>query len=190
MGENQHSGIGGDVLKAVPAGVATAIGNSSLDLPAGAIKTKGGEVLLRTKGQAYVQKDFEDIVLLTHEDGTRLTVGDLATVQDGFEETPLKVTWNKNPCVLIVVSRVGAQNALVLAEIVKGYMDETEGRLPAGVELSYWNDRSKIVRGRLKTLTDSAWLGLILVFLVLIFLRVSHRTTSPTLLFSGNSAVW
>lgn len=154
--------------------VARAISNSSMDLPAGNIKTSAGEVLLRTKGQAYVGKDFEDIVLITRGDGTRITVGDIAVVHDGFEEEPLIATFNDKPCVLINVSRVGDQNAIELAEVVKGYMAAASEKLPEGIELSFWNDRSKIVRGRLDVLFKSAWQGTILVIVVLsLFLRPS-----------------
>ena len=51
--------------------VARAVRRSSLDLPAGSVKTAGGEILLRTQGQAYLQDDFEELVLLTRTDGTR-----------------------------------------------------------------------------------------------------------------------
>ncbi len=152
--------------------VARAIRNTSIDLPAGAIKTQGGEVLLRTKGQAYVQEDFEDIVLITRPDGTRLTVGDIATVTDGFEETPLFAQWNGKPCVTISIARVGEQNAIHLARVVKAYLKDRQSSLPPGVELHYWNDRSRIVLSRLNTLTSSALQGGILVLLVLtLFLR-------------------
>ena len=67
--------------------VANAIRRSSLDLPGGSIRTSGGEVLLRTKGQAYRGREFEELVLLTRPDGTRLLLGDVATVVDGFAET-------------------------------------------------------------------------------------------------------
>ncbi len=152
--------------------VARAIRNTSVDLPAGAIKTSGGEVLLRTKGQAYVQADFEKIVLITREDGTRLTLGEIATVKDDFEETPLFAQWNGKPCVLISVARVGDQNAITLAQEVKAYLLERQKTLPDGVELEYWNDRSRIVVSRLNTLTTSALQGGALVLLVLtLFLR-------------------
>ena len=52
--------------------VADAVGRSSLDLPGGAVKTDGGEILLRTKGQMYRGREFEDIVVLTRPDGTRV----------------------------------------------------------------------------------------------------------------------
>jgi len=152
--------------------VARAIRNTSIDLPAGAIKTSGGEVLLRTKGQAYVQKDFEDIVLITREDGTRMTLRDIASVKDGFEETPLFAKWNGKPCALISVARVGDQNAITLANDVKDYLQERQKSLPAGVGLHYWNDRSRVVVSRLNTLTSSAVQGGFLVLLVLtLFLR-------------------
>ena len=155
-------------------GVAQAIRSSSIDLPAGAIKTTGGEILLRTKGQAYVGSDFENIVLLTRNDGTRLTLGEIAKVVDGFEETPLFARWNGKRCVMIAVARVGNQNAIDLANEVKDYLVERRHTLPPGVDLDYWNDRSKIVKGRIQTLTSSAMQGGFLVFLVLaLFLRFS-----------------
>ncbi|HCZ01894.1 MAG TPA: acriflavine resistance protein B, partial [Verrucomicrobiales bacterium] len=155
-------------------GIAQAIRFSSIDLPAGAIKTQGGEFLLRTKGQAYVGADFEEIVLITRGDGTRLTLGDVADINDGFEETPLFARWNGKPSVMIAVSRVGDQNAIDLANTVKAYLAERRSSLPEGVDLEFWNDRSKIVIGRINTLVSSALQGGALVFIVLaLFLRLS-----------------
>ena len=66
--------------------VVAAVRSGSLDRPGGSIKTSAGEILLRTKGQAYVGPEFEDIVLRTGADGTRLLLSDVATVVDGFDE--------------------------------------------------------------------------------------------------------
>ena len=67
--------------------VADAVRRSSLDLPGGSVRTERGEILLRTIGQAYRGVEFEDLVLWTRPDGSRLQLGDVATVVDGFEET-------------------------------------------------------------------------------------------------------
>ena len=69
--------------------VANAIRQTSLDLSAGRIRTEGGEILLRTKGQAYTGEDLREIVVAESVDGNRVTVGDLAIIRDGFEEDPL-----------------------------------------------------------------------------------------------------
>ncbi len=154
--------------------VAAAIRRSSVDLPAGSIKTRGGEILLRTQGQAYVKEEFERIVVLSRSDGTRLTVGDIAQVNDGFEEEPLYARFNGLPAVLIEVYRVGDQSAIELAAAVRAYIAEAARIMPPGVELDYWRDRSRIVKARLNTLVRSAVQGGLLIFLILtMFLRLS-----------------
>ena len=66
--------------------VAQAIRDTSVDLPGGSIRTEGGDIRLRTKGQIYTGQAFADVVLRTFTDGTRLTLGDVATIKDGFVE--------------------------------------------------------------------------------------------------------
>ncbi|MCP4044334.1 MAG: efflux RND transporter permease subunit, partial [Gammaproteobacteria bacterium] len=74
--------------------IVEAVRRSSVDLPAGSIKTQGGEIMLRTKGQAYVAEDFARISILTNADGTRLLLGEIAEIRDGFEEEPLYARFN------------------------------------------------------------------------------------------------
>jgi multidrug efflux pump subunit AcrB len=154
--------------------VVNAIKRSSVDLPAGSIKTGSGEVLLRTKGQAYVQSDFEDIVVVRRPDGTRVTVGDIATVHDAFEEDPLYSLLDGKPAVLLEVYRVGDQSAIGVGNAIKQYVQNNQSAMPAGVTLDYWRDRSRIVKLRLNTLLKSALQGGLLIFILLaLFLRFS-----------------
>ena len=60
--------------------VSQAIRNSAVDMPGGTIKSEGGDIRLRTKGQQYTGQGFADVVLRTFADGTRLTLGDIATI--------------------------------------------------------------------------------------------------------------
>lgn len=154
--------------------VVEAVRRSSVDLPAGSIRSGGGEILLRTKGQAYVGEDFARIVVLTRPDGTRLTLGDIATIRDGFEEDPLHSAFNGRPASLIDIYRTGDQSALDIGRAVKNYVTEMQAQMPPGVTLDYWRDRSRIVQLRLNTLLNSAWQGGLLIFLILaLFLRLS-----------------
>lgn len=154
--------------------VAAAIEKASTDLPAGAIKTSGGEILLRTRGQAYNAADFAHIPLRSKLDGSRLRLGDIATIRDGFDEEPLYALFNGKPAVLIEVYRSGDQSALVVGQAVKDYIERKKEQLPAGIELDFWRDRSRIVKLRLNTLINSAVQGGLLIFLILsLFLRFS-----------------
>ena len=80
--------------------ISQAVRNSSVDMPGGAIRSEGGDILLRTEGQVYTGEEFEQIVLRTFPDGTRLTLGDVATIQDGFVETSGYARYMGQPCLL------------------------------------------------------------------------------------------
>jgi len=153
--------------------VVAAVRRSSLDLPGGAIKTADGEILLRTKGQAYRGGEFEGIVVLTRPDGTRLTLGEIATVRDGFEEEDRYARFDGEPAVLVTVYRVGDQRVIELVETVKAYVEEARGTLPEGLSLTVWSDGSRSLRDRLDILVRNGINGFVLVFVLLsCFLRL------------------
>jgi len=154
--------------------VAQMVANSSKDISAGNIKTDGGEILVRSKGQAYQRDQFENIAILTQADGSQVRLKDIAEINDGFEEAPLRSRFNGKMAAFVDVYRVGDQSAIAVADSVKGYIAEHQSQMPQGIDLGYWRDRSKIVKKRLNTLTNNAIQGGILVLLLLtLFLRPS-----------------
>ncbi len=154
------------------ADIASAIRNSSLDISAGNVRTEGGDVLIRSKGQAYRQDEFEDIVVKINPDGSIIRLGDIARVYDAFEEASLKADFNGQVAALINVDRVGDQSALQIAEQVKRYVEEKQASVPVGLSLSYWDDNTSYLKARLGTLVQNALQGGVLVILLLaIFLQ-------------------
>jgi len=152
--------------------VVRAVRSHSIDLSAGSIKSEGGNILLRTSQQAYSQAEFEEIPIVTREDGTRITLADLAMVRDGFDETPIISKYNGKRAIAIDVFRTGGQSAIELGETVKNYIEAKKLTLPEGIELSYWQDSSRLIKTRLNTLKGSAITGFCLVVLILsLFLR-------------------
>lgn len=153
--------------------ISEAIRASSLDLPGGTIKTEGGDILLRTEGQVYTGLEYGDLVLRTFSDGTRLTLGDIANIKDGFVETQGYGRFDGEPTATLNVLASGQQNELKTAEAVKAYVAEKKQSLPAGIEMDLWVDRSHYLEGRLNTMKKNMWQGALLVFLVLsLFLRM------------------
>lgn len=152
--------------------VAAAVRQGSLDLPGGMLRTHGGEILLRAKTQAYTRADFEKLPVRTHTDGSRLTLGQVANVVDGFAETDLASRFDGKPAVLVRVFRVGDQSALEIAQVVKDYVTSAGPRMSAGITLGTWQDDSTYLRSRLGLLLRDGWGGLMLVFASLaLFLR-------------------
>ena len=155
------------------ADIADAIRQSSIDLPAGAIQTGDHEFLVRTKGQLYHGADFSKIVIKTRPDGTRLRIGDVAQIKDGFGNLPILSRYNGKPSLMIEVYRLGQQDALDIAQQVKDYLKEAKNTMPPGIELGYWRDRSKYIDNRISSLIQTAIQGAVLVFILLtLFLHI------------------
>ncbi|MFP6795193.1 MAG: efflux RND transporter permease subunit [Pseudomonadales bacterium] len=152
--------------------IANAIRRASLDLPGGSIKTQGGEILLRSKGQAYRGPDFEDIVVVTRPDGTNIEIGDIAVVNDAFQEGFLRAKFDGERSVAVTVYRVGQEDTITSANSVKRYIEKKRVQLPPGISLTVWIDESIALNRRISALTKNAYAGLALVLLILtLFLR-------------------
>ena len=153
--------------------ISQAVKDSSVDLPGGTIKSDGGDILLRTKGQVYTGNDFGRLVLRTFPDGTRLTLDDIATINDGFVERDGYGRFDGRPTATLQVVAGGNQNEIETAKKVKEYLAEKSKSLPEGVEMDTWIDLPQYLEGRLQMMNGNMVMGAILVFIVLsLFLRM------------------
>ena len=147
--------------------LAQKVREASVDLPGGAIKTRGGEILVRTKERRYHGQGYEDLVVLANPDGTAVRLADLATVRDTFEETDVFGRFDNMPAAMITVYRVGDQKPTVISDVVHRFTLEKAKALPESLHISTWNDNTELLRSRFHLLLKNAFMGLILVFLVL-----------------------
>jgi len=153
--------------------VAQAIRQGSLDLPAGAIRSEAGDIQVRTKGQAYVGRDFEEIVVRTNGDGSRLLLKDVAQIRDAFEDVGRFSLFDGNPAISIEVQSVGTQNELEISATVREWVDGRQENLPTGINIDYWADITYYLDGRLDLMLKNLFFGALLVFLSLsLFLRL------------------
>lgn len=150
--------------------VARAINNSSFDLAAGSIQSDTGDILLRTQSQAFVQQDFEKIILRTFEDGTRLQLSDVAYIRDEFVQGSGITLFDGEYGAGLMVHAVGDQDVIRTTEIVKAYAEKKRLELPNNVKLSYWQDLSHYIGGRIDLMSSNLALGALLVFTVLLVL--------------------
>ncbi|GIU14982.1 acriflavin resistance protein [Shewanella glacialipiscicola] len=147
--------------------VALAVQNSSFDLPGGSIRAQDGDILLRTKGQAYTGDDFANIVVTTRPDGSRVMLPQVATIKDDFEERLEYTRFNGKPAAIIEVTSIDDQNALDIADQVKKYVEKRRATLPANAQLDTWGDMTHYLKGRLDMMTSNMFYGALLVFIIL-----------------------
>jgi multidrug efflux pump subunit AcrB len=154
-------------------GVADEVRRASLDLAGGGIKTEAGEVLLRLDDRRDYGEEFGKIPVVATSDGVVLTVGDVATVKDGFAETDQSMYFNGKRAVGLDVYRVGEEKPLDVSSASKAFLESWREGLPDGVDAAIVADRSDLYRERLNLLMRNAGLGLILVMVILgLFLEV------------------
>jgi len=152
--------------------VADAVGTSAVDIPGGAIRARNGELLVRTEGRAFDKAAFDKIIVKAREDGSHLTLGEIAAVRDGFEENRVVMRFNGKRCAVVHVARTGSQNALKIEQTVQDYLTDLKPKLPQGVNIDIWNNRADIIKKRLVTLNDSAFVGIGCIIVLLgLFLR-------------------
>ncbi|MEM9080634.1 MAG: efflux RND transporter permease subunit [Verrucomicrobiota bacterium] len=154
--------------------VAQRVGRYSVDLPAGSIRSEGGELIVRTLGKKYRAANFAEAPIKTLPDGSVVRLGQVADLVEGFEDLDLAVRYDEQEALVVNVFRVGEQDTTRLAKLVEEYVEEKNREDLRGVKLGIWNDQSELLKGRIDLLARNATFGLLLVLGVLAwFLRPS-----------------
>ena len=148
--------------------VADAIRASSINLSSGQVRTATGDIQLRARNLADTEQDFANIIVRQSAEGGSVLVGDVARVVDGFEDSEILATLNGQPAVLLQVQSSDNMQVVKASEAVRAWMEQRRPSLPEGVELTMWFDTADIYNERMELIGKSAYLGLVLVFLVLI----------------------
>ena len=147
--------------------VADAVRRTSLDLPGGTIRAGGGEILVRTQGQAYRGGEFEDIVVVSRADGTTVRLDEIAEIIDGFQEGDTQARFDGKPAAMVRVYQVGNEDVIEIRDKVRAYVDEARRQMPDGIDLVIWQDESEELQARIDILVGTAAGGLALVLLLL-----------------------
>ncbi len=147
--------------------IAAAVRKRAVDVPAGGIKAQGGEVLLRTTERRDVASEFNEIVLISEQDGTEVTLGEIAAIKDGYAESDREAYYNGKRAVILYVYRTGEQTPQEISQAVGQYIKGIEQTLPESINLVVYRDRSKLYKQRLDLLLNNGGLGLLLVLLIL-----------------------
>ncbi|GEA60603.1 efflux RND transporter permease subunit [Vibrio comitans] len=157
-----------DVSEAINAESSTSIATS----------LRNGEKTVRLKvaEQAYEVEDFRAIPVLTNANGSQITLGDIATVSDTFEEDTFSLSrYNEHNAMGIQIVMDEYGDVVSIVEQAKQVVEQWKSNniLPENVEIESWYDSSTLITERLSLLTQNALTGIALVFIVLaVFLNI------------------
>jgi len=153
--------------------VAQVIRQWSIDLPGGSIRSEAGDIRLRATGQAYTGQEYAEIVLLTRRDGTRIRLGDVASIRDRFAEVQSYSFFNGKRSLGINVMAGRDENPMDVSAAVKEFVETRNRTLPPEAQMTAWSDASFYLEGRIDMMLKNMALGAVLVFIILgVFLHL------------------
>jgi len=148
--------------------LAASISQQSVDLPVGNIETHDREILVRFTDQRRNIQDLEDLIIIGNSKNTaEIRLGDIADISDKFQLDEEKIIFNGQRAALLEITKTKDQDALVVFNAVKQFVETEQKIAPPGIKLEITQNVSSIVKDRLKLLVVNGIQGLILVFLVM-----------------------
>ena len=147
--------------------VARLISSAAQDVPAGAIETNQGEVLIRMKERKQWSDEYATIPIVTTDSGAVVRLGDIANIYDGFEEAGFHGQFNRTPSIGMRIFRIGDQSPLEIAKAVQRVIEAQKKVLPEGVDIRTDSNRAEDFKDRLDLLLGNGWMAIIIVMLIL-----------------------
>tara|TARA_R110002096_G_scaffold17522_7_gene60627 strand:- start:2043 stop:5237 length:3195 start_codon:yes stop_codon:yes gene_type:complete len=152
--------------------VAAAVSQANILSTGGNIKTEAEDYLIRANNRSYYGIELNNLTVRAKEDGTIVTLQDVATIRDQFSETPNASYFNGNPSVNIEITNTNNEDLLGTAESVNNYI-EGFNQKNTGVRIDVVSDNSINLRDRTRLLLENGAMG---ILLVLIFLSLFLNT--------------
>lgn len=152
--------------------ISAAIAGSSIDVPAG--RFANGALRVRSIGLRKTAAEYEDIKIHIRDDGSAVTLGEVAVITDTVKTPSILLTHKGDPAVELHVLRGKTSDSLATNDIIQSYLVEREASLPQGLKLAQHSVAANLISERISLLVKNGFGGLILVMLVL-FLFLPFR---------------
>ena len=145
--------------------VRQAIVASNVQRPKGSVADEARHWQIRANDQLERAAEYERVII-RHQDGASLRLGDVARVVDGVEDRYNSGFYNDSQAVLMVVNRQSGANILETIDEIRAQLPALREVIPASVELSVAMDRSPVIRATLHEAERTLLIAVALVILV------------------------
>ena len=157
--------------------VRTAIANSNAVGPLGTFDGAKRGVTIGINSQLRTPIEYNPLVVKT-VDGTVIRLSAIASITPSVRNSRSAGWFNKNPSVLLIVTKQANANVLDTVDAIYDLLPELRQWVPAGLDISVLADRTQTIRASVRDMQLTLGATVILVMLVVaLFLR----RTAPTL---------
>lgn len=152
--------------------ISRAISQSTLDVPAGSLAD--GALRVRSLGQIKTAKEYERIEVQIRSDGSRITLGEIATIREDIETPATTLERNGMPAVMLTFMRGKSNDSLTINQVVQDWLLDYRNKAPESLVIEQYDVRAELIKERINLLVTNGAGGLLLVIGVL-FLFLSMR---------------
>ncbi|MFW2177215.1 MULTISPECIES: efflux RND transporter permease subunit [unclassified Moraxella] len=134
--------------------------------------------------QSYLQtpEQFRNILLKSSNDGSRIRLGDVATVELGSENYNVVARYNGKDSAAMGISLASGANALDTREAVDARIKQLQPNFPKGLKVIVPYDTTPFVKLSIEQVAKTLGEAILLVFVVMfLFLQSWRATIIPTL---------
>jgi multidrug efflux pump len=135
-----------------------------------------------TKGRLEEPEEFDEIIIRSNPDGSRIRLKDVARVEVAARDYSLEARVNGKPTALVAIYQQPGANALGVADDVLKTLESVKARFPEGMTYDIPFDTTRFVRISVEEVVHTLFEAIVLVFLVVfLFLQNLRATLIPTL---------
>ncbi len=180
--------------------VVSSIAMKNLNIPGGTMDVGRSEYILRTVGEVDEAEELKNVIIRKSFREGLVAIKDVAAVVDTLEDIGNLGRLNGKTAFTITVTKKKEGNVLTLVNEIKSLVEQKQRTLPGNVSLSFASDISIPVNKLLNVLESNAYIGLIMVLMILwlfigwrnavfaaIGIPVTFLTTFIFLNLTGNS---
>jgi multidrug efflux pump len=160
--------------------VRTALQQTSLDQAKGNFDGPQQDYQIQSNDQLMTSSDFQKVVIAYHN-GSPVRLSDVASVEDGVENTRQAAWMNETPAVIVNIQRQPGANIIQVVDRIEKLLPVLKSNLPAAVQVDILTDRTITIRASVADVEFELMLTVALVVMVIfLFLRNLSATTIPS----------
>ncbi|WP_275554881.1 MdtB/MuxB family multidrug efflux RND transporter permease subunit [Mixta sp. Marseille-Q2659] len=159
--------------------VRTAISNANVNSAKGSLDGPERSITLSANDQMQSAEDYRQLII-AYSNNAPVRLGDVATVEQGAENSWLGAWANRQQAIVLNVQRQPGANIIATADSIRSLLPELTASLPKSVEVKLLSDRTTNIRASVHDVQLELLLALALVVMIIyLFLRNVPATIIP-----------
>lgn len=160
--------------------IRTAISNANVNSAKGSLDGPTRSVTLSANDQMKSADDYRQLIV-AYQNGAAIRLQDIATIEQGAENTRLAAWANKQPAIVLNIQRQPGVNVITTADSIREMLPTLIKSLPKSVDVKVLTDRTTTIRASVSDVQFELLMAVALVVMVIyVFLRNVPATIIPS----------